>query len=94
MASVGFDNDVTWSYLEPTDYVWIAILLAIAVGPFITAFRNETSIALAMVLSLLLVMFVQFALSTFDSELFGFDPIHLFSVIPVIISDSSAAGDP
>ncbi|MBV43619.1 MAG: hypothetical protein CMA54_02410, partial [Euryarchaeota archaeon] len=80
MASVGFDNDVTWSYLEPTDYVWIAILLAIAVGPFITAFRNETSIALAMVLSLLLVMFVQFALSTFDSELFGFDPIHLFSV--------------
>jgi len=89
---VGFDNDVTWSYLEPTDYVWIVILLAVAVGPFIAAVRNETSIALAMVLSLLLVMFVQFTLSTFDSELFGFAPIHLFSVIPAIFTDSSTVG--
>jgi len=94
MASVGFDSDVTWSYLESTDYVWIVILIAVTVGPFIAAARNETSIALAMVLSLLLVMFVQFALSTFDSELFGFEPIHLFSVIPVIFTDSSTAGNP
>ena len=94
MTSVGWDSDVTWSYLESTDYVWVLVILAVALGPFVSAVRNETSVALAMVLSLLLVMFVQFALSIVEVQFFDFYPIHLFSVIPAIFTDPSTAGDP
>tara|TARA_B100000959_G_scaffold287304_1_gene370950 strand:+ start:6232 stop:7326 length:1095 start_codon:yes stop_codon:yes gene_type:complete len=90
MESVGIDSDVSWSYLEATDFIWVIVMLSVALGPFISAIRNETSVALAMVLSLLLVMFVQFTLSMMNSQLFEFYPIHIFSVIPAIFTGSQS----
>jgi len=86
--------DYTWEYIEPLDIFWIFLMLMAAIWPFISAALNKTSVALAMVLSLLLVHFIKYALSIFNSSLFSFEPIHLFSMIPAIydisVSDSIA----
>lgn len=84
MATYGGDVDFTWDQLEPLDFVWILLMFAAAIWPFISAALNKTSVALAMVLSLLLVHFIKYALSIFHSSFFGFESIHLFSMIPVL----------
>ena len=93
MGAVRFYEDLTWGSLETFDYVWVIIFFSVAIWPYISAFRNETSIALATVLSILLVMFVQFTLTLFDNSYFDFYPIDLFGVIPIILVDPSVAGD-
>ncbi len=88
MTAYKGDLDWTWSQLEPLDFIWILLIFATAIWPFISAVLNKTSVALAMVLSLLLVHFIKYALSLFDAPLFGFEPIHLFSMVPVIFDVS------
>jgi len=83
------DLDFTWGQLEQVDFLWLIIMLVCAVWPFISSAKNETSIALAMVLSLLLVHFVHFALTVLKGSYFGFDPVQLLSVIPVLSSEPS-----
>ena len=77
------DLDFTWAQLEGSDLVWMAFLVIIAVIPVANAARNRDSIALGMVLSIILVHFVQFFLSSFESAL-DFYPVDIFSVIPVL----------
>ncbi|HJM13361.1 MAG TPA: rhomboid family intramembrane serine protease [Candidatus Thalassarchaeaceae archaeon] len=90
MASISIDDDVTWSSLESSDYIVVLVLIAVALWPYVSAIRYKTSISLATVLSLLLVMFTQFAIETFE---IGFYPVHLFSLIPAIFTDPSTSGD-
>ena len=80
------DLDFTWAQLEGSDLVWMALLVIIAVIPVANAARNRDSIALGMVLSIILVHFVQFFLSSFESAL-DFYPVDIFSVIPVLADD-------
>ena len=56
------------SSLDWFDIFLLAAMLSAAIAPFIWAMRSQTSVALATVLSLLLVSFVQFA----ESSLGGF----------------------
>ncbi len=84
MVSPIIDDDRLWQFLEIQDYVWIVIILVCAILPFITAIRNKTSISLGVVLSLLLVSFIQYALSLFTGEIFSFNPIDIFSLIPAL----------
>ena len=90
MATYGGDVDVTWEQIEPLDFFWIVLMVAAAIWPFISAALNKTSVALAMVLSLLLVHFIKYALAIFNSPLFSFEPIHLFSMIPAIYDVSAS----
>ena len=71
------DLDFTWAQLEGSDLVWMAFLVIIAVIPVANAARNRDSIALGMVLSIILVHFVQFFLSSFESSL-DFYPVDIF----------------
>lgn len=80
------DFDFTWAQLEGSDLAWMAFLVIIAVIPLANAARNRDSIALGMVLSIILVHFVQFFLSSFESAL-DFYPVDIFSVIPVLADD-------
>lgn len=82
------DVDVFWSQLEAVDFVWIAILFLVAAGPLVFAARKGDSLALAMVLSLLLVHFIQYFLSLFQHGIFDFFPIDIFGLIP------SLSGEP
>ena len=52
---------VEWADLAGSDLIVGGILVAAAVSPYVSAARGETSLALATVLSLMLVAFVQFA---------------------------------
>lgn len=83
------DSDIFWEVLERPDFLWIVILFACAISPLIAANRNKTSISLGVVLSLLLVFFIQFALSIFSGGIFSFDPIDLFSLIPALSLEPS-----
>ncbi len=80
------DLDFTWAQLEGSDLVLMAFLLIIAVVPILNAARNRDSIALGVVLSIILVHFVQFFLSSFEGAL-DFYPVDIFSVIPVLAED-------
>ena len=80
------DLDFTWAQLEGSDLVLMAFLVIIAIVPIANAARNRDSIALGVVLSIILVHFVQFFLSTFESAL-DFYPVDIFSVIPVLADD-------
>ena len=80
------DLDFTWAQLEGSDLVLMAFLVIIAIVPIANAARNRDSIALGVVLSIILVHFVQFFLSTFESAL-DFYPVDIFSVIPVLAAD-------
>jgi len=82
------DRDFFWGQLESIDFIWITIIFLLAFGPLVFASRKGDSVALATVLSLLLVHFVQYFLTVIEGSLFSFYPIDLFSVIP------SLAGEP
>ena len=83
------DIDFLWSHLEAIDFLWIAILFLVAIGPLVYASWKGDSLALAMVLSLLLVHFVQFFLTTMKHELFDFFPVDIFGLIPVLSGEPS-----
>ena len=57
------DEDWKWDLLEISDLFWIIIILILAFIPFFYAFKDKTGVSLAMVLSLLLVHFIQYFLS-------------------------------
>ena len=80
------DLDFTWAQLEGSDLVLMAFLLIIAVVPIVNAARNRDSIALGVVLSIILVHFAQFFLSSFEGA-FNFYPVDIFSVIPILAED-------
>tara|TARA_B100000900_G_scaffold416096_1_gene449055 strand:+ start:8639 stop:9655 length:1017 start_codon:yes stop_codon:yes gene_type:complete len=75
-----------WSDLENSDFILLTVYILVSIIPFINAIREKTSIALAMVLSLLLVMFVRFAFTIIGME---FNEIHFFSLYPFIADDPS-----
>ena len=79
------DLDFTWAQLEGSDLVWMALLVIIAVIPVANAARNRDSIALGMVLSIILVHFVQFFLTSFESALIS--TCRHIRVIPVLADD-------
>jgi len=79
------DLDVFWSQLESSDYVWVAIFIGVAVAPFFSAWKQKTSLALAMILSTMLIMFLRFFLDTIN--IFGFEEIHLFAMIPALVTE-------
>ncbi len=80
------DLDFTWAQLEGSDLVLMAFLLIIAVVPIVNAARNRDSIALGVVLSIILVHFAQFFLSSLEGA-FDFYPVDIFSVIPILAED-------
>ena len=80
------DLDFTWAQLEGSDLVLMAFLLIIAVVPIVNAARSRDSIALGVVLSIILVHFAQFFLSSFEGA-FNFYPVDIFSVIPILAED-------
>ena len=45
------------------DQIFVVVLLVCCISPYISAYRGNTSIALATILSLMLASFVQFAVS-------------------------------
>jgi len=85
-VSVTSDNDLFWSELENSDLVFLFIYVIVALIPFINSYKQKTSTALAMVLSLLLVMFVRFILNLMDM---GFNEIELLSIIPILSNNPS-----
>jgi len=93
-AMIATDFDITWGQLELFDLFWLSMMILASVVPFIMASRDKTSIALAMVLSLLLVHFVNFSLALFEGDFFSFKPNHLLSVIPILLTESSSQGNP
>ena len=74
-----------WSDLSGSDVVALGLFLAIAVTPYIVAWKQETSFALATVLSLLLVTFWQMVV---DFGLFHFSWLSFLALVP------SAATEP
>lgn len=81
------DNDFRWDFLEISDYFWIIVTFGAAILPFYYAYKDKTSVSLAMVLSLLLVKFVQYFLELFKGGIFSFEPIHLFGLIPSLMNE-------
>lgn len=81
------DRDFFWRHLETVDFIWITVIFILAFSPLFIASRRGESMALATVLSLLLVHFVQYFLRLFGGALFDFYPTDLFSVIPILASD-------
>ena len=73
--------EITWSDLNSTDWLALGIFILIAILPYIVALKQNTSLALATVLSLLLVAFYQMVL---DMGLFDFNMITFLSVIPAL----------
>ena len=78
------DTDFLWGHLEGIDFLWITILFLVAIGPLVYAGWKGDSLALAMILSLLLVHFVQYFLTVIQHELFDFFPVDIFSLIPAL----------
>ncbi|MDP6212393.1 MAG: rhomboid family intramembrane serine protease [Candidatus Thalassarchaeaceae archaeon] len=83
------DTDFLWDHLETIDFLWIAILFLAAVGPLFYAGRKGDSLALAVVLSLLLVHFVQYFLTVLQHEFFDFFPVDIFGLIPSLSGEPS-----
>ena len=79
--SVTPDNDFFWAELENSDLIFLSIYVIVALIPFINSYRQKTSVALAMILSLLLVMFIRFSSSLVS---IGFNEIEFFAMIPII----------
>ncbi len=73
--------EITWSDLNSTDWLALGIFILIVILPYIVALKQNTSLALATVLSLLLVAFYQMVL---DMGLFDFNMITFLSVIPAL----------
>ena len=75
------DYEFVWSDLTGSDWVALVLFLVIATTPYIVALKQDTSIALATVLSLLLVTFFQMII---DMGFLDFTPITFLSIIPKI----------
>ena len=74
--------------LESQEMVVGLLFLVVAISPYVSAKRNDTSFALATVLSLMLVAFLQFSHSFFSGVPMQFDwPIGAFGIRPAIMSD-------
>ncbi len=84
----GTDYEILWSDLTTGDYLAIALFLAIATAPYVVAAKQQTSLALATVLSLLLVTFYQMLL---EQGLFDFEPRTFLSLIPALASEPTQA---
>ena len=82
--AVTSDHDFFWFDLENSDLIFLSIYIIVALMPFINSYRQKTSVALAMILSLLLVMFVRFSL---DLANIRFNEIELLAMIPIISSE-------
>ena len=80
--------EIYWSDLTPGDFATLGILLVFAFGPYVYAIRSEVSLALATVLSLLLVTFFQAGVYSLG---LAFDPIAFLSLIPAIAFEPSMA---
>ena len=81
---------VEWADLAGSDLIVVGILVAAAVAPYVSAARGETSLALATVLSLMLVAFVQFAHSILTGIPMHFAwMIDLFGIKPDLMGDLS-----
>ena len=78
------EYDLYWSELENSDFVLLSIYIIVSIIPFINSIREKTSIALAMVLSLLLVMFVRFTFSILELD---FNEIHFLSLYPFLADE-------
>ena len=78
------DSDIFWHELENSDLIFLSMYIIVALIPFINSYRQKTSTALAMVLSLLLVMFVRYVLNLLD---IGFHEIQLLAMIPIYSDD-------
>lgn len=83
------DMGVEWVDLAGSDLIVVGILVTVALGPYVSAARGETSLALATVLSLMLVAFVQFAYSV----LYGV-PMQFSWMIDLLGIKPSFMGDP
>ena len=66
------EYEFLWSDLTGSDWAALGLFLVIATTPYIAAWKQDTSIALATVLSLLLVTFYQMII---DFGFFDFTPI-------------------
>ena len=84
----GTDYEFLWSDLPTGDYLAIALFLVIATAPYVVAAKQQTSLALATVLSLLLVTFYQMLL---EQGLFDFKPQFFLSLIPALASEPTQA---
>ncbi|HIN03650.1 MAG: hypothetical protein CXX73_05465 [Methanobacteriota archaeon] len=84
----GADYEILWSDLTTGDYLAIALFLVIATAPYVVAVKQQTSLALATVLSLLLVTFYQMLL---EQGLFDFKPQFFLSLIPALASEPTQA---
>ena len=73
-----------WIGLSGSDFLAIGIFLGVASAPYITAVKQGTSVALATVLSLLLVTFYQMVLGM---GFLDFSAIGFFSLIPACVDD-------
>ena len=87
--SMARDVDFLWGQLETVDFLWIAILFLVAIGPLLYAGKKGDSLALAVVLSLLLIHFIQYFLSVLQHELFDFFPVDIFGLIPAMSEEPS-----
>tara|TARA_B100001115_G_C15848366_1_gene429058 strand:+ start:6616 stop:7689 length:1074 start_codon:yes stop_codon:yes gene_type:complete len=80
--------EVWWFDLTMGDYFLLGLLLLFAIGPYIYSIKMEVSVALATVLSLLLVSFWQEAIRVFG---LNFQPFDFLSLIPLIAFEPSVA---
>ena len=80
------EADLYWSQLENSDLILLSIYIIVSLLPFVNAIRENTSIALAMILSLLLVMFVRYSFTILE---LNFNEIEFFSLYPYLADDPS-----
>ena len=78
------EYDLYWSQLENSDFILLSIYVIVSIIPFVNSSREKTSVALAMVLSLLLVMFVRFTFTILELD---FNEIHFLSLYPFLADD-------
>ena len=84
----GRSVEIYWSDLTPGDFITLSVLLIFAFGPYVYAVRSGVSLALATVLSLLLVTFFQAGVDLLG---LAFEPIAFLSLIPAIAFEPSMA---
>ena len=81
-------SHMAWADLSGWQWTLLAASLAGALAPYVQAWRHGTSLALATVLSLLLVFVVEFV-STWGRDLFGWDgyPLYLLTAHPPVVGE-------
>ncbi len=79
---------VEWADLAGIDLLVLGVMVTLAAGPYVSASRGGTSLALATVLSLMLVAFVQFAYSVLYGVPMQFSwMIDLLGIKPGVMRD-------